>query len=727
MALPQKYDLRSLFDKVLDLSPIERSKFLRDLQFSAPLQYKELRNLLIAHEGPSAFFEQDGGIWSQIVPADFTGRRFGAYSIVKEIGRGGMGAVYEATRADDAFHKTVAIKLISGMVLTDAFRRERQILAQLEHPNIARLIDGGATDDGLLYLVMEYVDGKPLDQFIEARRLGVEEILKLMLQVAEAVSFAHRNLIVHRDLKPSNILVTEQGEVKLLDFGIAKVLEPGRNDTATVAVRLTPEFASPEQIRGESISTASDVYSMGVLLFHSLTGGARPYQTTSQAVPDILQAVLDCEPPKPSTVAPFGMAKKLKGDLDNIILKAMAKEPARRYGSVDQLREDIERYLSGRPILAKGDDWGYRAGKFIRRHRLGVGAAALLVLSIGAGVVSTLQQARIAREERAAAEARYQSVRSLATAILFDVNDSLKDVPGAGPARKQAVLAALKHLEDLASKSGNDLSLTEDLAGAYEQTAEIMSSLFEDAKDGASLAIPALMKAVRLREKLPVSLKLAEVRRQLGNSQINAGQVELAIGSYRKAIEVASRQPDRPDRERLIALAHSNLCTAHTLLGKHEAAGPECEEAVRILKAIPVESHPDIAPLRLMMGMRYGNVLLRLGKVAAAREQLEEVLAAVDAGEPAALPVVEELLASFGKIANSGKSKAVVLWKRGVMLSKMGERDASLESFEMGLRMAGSEPTLEFAEARRSGDVNQAAALCRQALSRFPSAANLLR
>jgi serine/threonine protein kinase len=402
-----KADLRSLFDQAIDLPPIDRAHFLRDLQFRSPLLYGQLRSLLLAHEGPSAFFEQDGGIWTQITPMDFTGRRFGAYSIVKEIGRGGMGAVYQATRADDAFHKTVAIKLISGAVLSDSaldsFRRERQILAQLEHPNIARLLDGGSTDDGLLYLIMEFVDGLPLDKFIETHSTGIEDTLNLFLSIASAVSFAHRNLVVHRDLKPSNILVTEQREVKLLDFGIAKVLNPNRNDTATVAVRLTPEFASPEQIRGESISTASDVYSLGVLLFHSLTGGARPYRTTSQAVPDILQAVLDGEVPRPSSVVAPEFQKKLRGDLDNIILKAMAKEPERRYASVDQLREDIVRHLSGRPILAQADNWSYRFSKFVKRNRLMVSAAALLVFTIGAGTVTTLNQARIAQVERSEA------------------------------------------------------------------------------------------------------------------------------------------------------------------------------------------------------------------------------------------------------------------------------------------------------------------------------------
>ncbi|MFN7543980.1 MAG: serine/threonine protein kinase [Acidobacteriota bacterium] len=214
-------------------------------------------------------------MWSLVKPVEIVGRRLGAYEVTREIGRGGMGAVFEARRADDSYSKTVAIKVISSAVLSEdllaSFHRERQILAQLDHPNIATLLDGGATDDGLLYLVMEFIDGQPLDLYALSRNLSIPAVLRLFLDVCSAVSFAHRNLIVHRDLKPFNILVTASGEVKLLDFGIGKVLDPNRRQTSTLALRLTPEFASPEQIRRESISTASDVYSIGVLLFHVLT------------------------------------------------------------------------------------------------------------------------------------------------------------------------------------------------------------------------------------------------------------------------------------------------------------------------------------------------------------------------------------------------------------------------------------------------------------------------
>ncbi|WP_051670516.1 serine/threonine protein kinase [Bryobacter aggregatus] len=796
-----KVDLRALFEQAIDLPPIERAQFLREVQFKSPLVYQQLRSLLIAHEGPSAFFEQDGGMWAQLTPTVLIGRRFGAYKIEEEIGRGGMGAVYRASRADDAFHKTVAIKIISGGAILsesalDSFRRERQILAQLEHPHIARLLDGGATDDSLLYLIMEFVDGQPLDTYVEQRKLGVEEILKLFLAVCRAVAFAHRNLVVHRDLKPSNIMVKADGDVKLLDFGIAKVLSPNRDETATVAVRLTPEFASPEQIRGEPISTASDVYSLGVLLFHVLTGGARPYRATSQAVPDLLQAVLDSEAPKPSSVAPAHLAKKLRGDLDRITLKAMAKEPSRRYASVDQLREDIERHLSGRPIHAQADDWTYRAMKFVRRNRLAVSAAAVIALTMVAGGLTTLWQGRIAQEQRAEAiaarqvaeeqrktaeaqrrlaiaaqqqadaqrrlaerrtaealgeraksDSRYQNVRSLATAVLFDVNETLRDVPGAGPARKQAVLAALKHLESLSEKSKDDPSLTADLAGAYEQVGDIMESLFADSKDGASMAIPAYLKAVRLRQTVlrrsaDESLRLSEVQRRLGNAQLNAGQVTPATQSYRQSLATAMSLGKTDDALRLGALARSNLCTANTVAGNHQAAIPDCEEAVRILEN--VKNTRDVPRLRLLTKLRLGNALKREGQAAAALAQYRDVLRDADPMDPQTGLIVNELVEVLGE--QEGSLLGAALRKQAVFASRNGQRDLALERFEQAMKVTGhpqpamkdvvayGEAATEDAQAVvyfRNGQVRQAIESSKKALSRLATntstPANILR
>ncbi len=750
-------DLRQLFDKAVDLPPIDRANLLRDVQFRSPLLYKQLRALLMAHEGPSAFFEQDGGIWAQITPVDFTGREFGPYRIVREIGRGGMGAVYEAIRSDDAFHKTVAIKLITGAAMSetalDSFRQERQILAQLEHPNIARLLDGGATPDGMLFLTMEYVAGQPLDLYVATRNLPTREVLALFLKVMDAVAYAHRNLIVHRDLKPSNILVTDDGEVKLLDFGIAKVLTPNRQQTATVAVRLTPEFASPEQIRGQAISTASDVYSLGVLLFHVLTNGSNPYSPTSRAVPDVLQAVLDKEPQRPSVVA-AARRKDLAGDIDNIVLKAMAKEPGRRYSSVEALRNDIERHLTGRPVLARAASWSYRAGKFISRNRLPLAFAALVIITVLVGAITTLSQARIAREQRAAAEqarvvaerqrqlaekasqsaeaqraladrrasealaeraraeARYQSVRSLATAILTDVDRTLRDVPGAAPARQQAVLAALKHLEELSAKSGSDLALDADIAAAYEQVADIMTALFEDSKDGAAMSIPALAKAVQIRTRLQNPLKLAHTRRLLGNSLLNNNQIAQAMDHYRAALQLASSVPPSPSASILSALARSNLCTAHTLQGNYPAAHEDCASAVQMLQSAELPTTPDLQRLRGLTHFRLANILQRLAQQPRAAQHYAAALHAVDPLDASLEPFLEEFHAQVPAERPYTTLKAKASMLLGTLQARAGRRDRSLESFEEALRLAGfPQPPMKHVVALAESSALHASAL----------------
>jgi eukaryotic-like serine/threonine-protein kinase len=369
------------------------------------------------------------------------GRHIGPYRVLGEIGHGGMGAVYRAVRDDDQYQKQVAIKLLregngSDLVI-ERFKVERQILANLEHPNIARLIDGGTTQEGWLYFSMECVDGEPIDRHCDSHNLSTRQRLELFLTVCSAVQYAHQNLVVHRDLKPSNILVTPDGMPKLPDFGIAKLLtDTGDARTRTGMVLMTPEYASPEQVQGAPITTASDVYSLGMLLYE-LLARKRAYQIETGSPVEIARVVCQVEPEKPSAVAPRPISRQLAGDLDTIVLKAIRKEPARRYASVQELSEDIRRHVSGLPVLAQGDTLGYRAGKFVGRHRVGVAAAALVLLSLVGGMLATMRQARIAEANRARAEKRFSDVRKLANWVVFDMHDAIAKLPGLN-ARAQA-------------------------------------------------------------------------------------------------------------------------------------------------------------------------------------------------------------------------------------------------------------------------------------------------
>ena len=465
------------------------------------------------------------------------GERIGLYKIIREIGRGGMGAVYLAERDDAHFTRRVALKLIKRGMDTDfvvqRFRNERQILASLDHPNIAGLIDGGATEADLPYFIMEYVEGQPINKYANANKLSTAERLKLFRTVCSAVQYAHQNLVIHRDLKPSNILVTKDGEPKLLDFGIAKLLKAdggAETELTATAVRvMTPEYASPEQIKGERITTSSDVYSLGVLLYELLTG-QRPYRVKSRQPEEVAKAICEQEPERPSaavrmtafrvptSVGSSGRDKSpaevgtlntrnlklLRGDLDNIVLKALRKEPQRRYASVDQFSEDIRRHLEGLPVTARKATLSYRASKFVQRNKIGVAAAVLILLTLGGGIVATTIEARRANR-------RFNDVRRLAHSVLFDYHDQIATLPGSTKVRERLVKDSLGYLDNLSQEVGTDRPLMRELAAAYEKVAAVQGgvamsghgTLLSSSNLGDMPgALESLRKAIAIRERV---------------------------------------------------------------------------------------------------------------------------------------------------------------------------------------------------------------------------------
>jgi tetratricopeptide (TPR) repeat protein/predicted Ser/Thr protein kinase len=454
------------------------------------------------------------------------GRRIGPYRLLRLIGKGGMGLVYLGVLEAEDFQKPVAIKLIKrGMdseLMVDRFRRERQILARLDHPYIARLLDAGSTPSGQPYFVMEYVEGKPLAEYCSRRSRNIPDRLRLFRTVCEAVQYAHRNLIVHRDLKPGNILITSDGAPKLLDFGVAKLLDPevSTGQTKTLVRILTPDYASPEQVRGEPVSTATDVYSLGVILYQLLTG-CLPHSSSGRSPTEVERDICDTLPQRPSALEP-----SLRGDLDNIILMALRKEPDRRYGSVEQFSEDIRRFLEGLPVTARNDSLLYRTGKFVHRHKAAVGATLFAWVALLAGVAVAVHQARVATVERQQAQHRFDAVRKLTGIMLGDLNEKIRNLPGSVAARELLVESGLEAVDGLAKEAGNDPALLWDLARAYEGIGSLQGSP--------------------------------------DPSEPSLNDWDQARKSYARALEIAKRvEPSRPKDPEMLLL----LCKLHLSLG----------------------------------------------------------------------------------------------------------------------------------------------------------------
>jgi tetratricopeptide (TPR) repeat protein len=542
-------EVRSLFHDAAERPTGARADLLARAD---PRVRAEVESLLAAHDEPTPFMEQS--VW-QLIDAQqgqrLAGSLIGPYRIVSQLGHGGMGTVFLALREGEEFSQRVAIKLVrGGEMLVQRFRQERQILASLEHPNIARLIDGGTTPDGLPYLVMEYVDGTPIDEYCRARSLSISEKLRLFLQLCDAVQHAHRALIIHRDIKPANVLVTADGVAKLLDFGIAKLASPNEQLIDATATRMmTPQYASPEQLLGRIVTTSTDVYSLGVLLFELLTG-RKPFDAATR--------LPNTEAPAPSSMAlENGQSMRaLRGDLDDIVLAALEVDAAQRYGSVEKFADDVRRHLSGHPITARRATFGYHAAKFIRRNLLAVSAGLAIVIVTIIAFAATLHQKSIA-------ERRFDEVRSLARAVVFELHDAIAPLPGSTPARALLVRRALVYLDNLAEESEDNTALSIELAGAYLKIGDVQGLPYQANLGDTAGATRSYRKALAIIEAVRADdPENPEVLTLAADARDRVGFVEQRAFRWVHAIEM--HEGARAIREKLPHNARRDLALAQT-------------------------------------------------------------------------------------------------------------------------------------------------------------------
>jgi len=634
---PERFrEIETLFYSALEVPPDRRDQFLESKCEDDSTLRAEVASLL-AVEGDAGgqlakAVADAAGDLEQSATANEIGKRIGNYLLVREVGRGGMGIVYQAIRADDQYMQAVAIKLVRQEIASEfalvRSRVERQILARLEHPNIASLLDGGTTDDGRPYFVMQYIEGQSILDY--CRDLPVPERLRLFRSVCAAVHYAHQKLVIHRDIKPTNVHVTNDGTVKLLDFGIAKLLaadvattEP---DTGTAMSMMTPEYASPEQIRGEPLTTATDIYSLGVLLYE-LMAGRYPYRINNSSNAPIAFAVCEQEPPKLSDAAQGDtrLRKAVAGDIENIVAMAMRKEPERRYGSAEQFSEDILRHLEGRPVIARKDTLMYRTGKLVRRNKLAVGALALLIVSLMAGMAATTYQAR-------RAERHFEQVRNLADSVIFGLNDRLRDLPGATAVRAEVVKTALVYLDSLVDDSKNNPELRLELARAYEKIGDVQGSPFVPNLGKPAEALASYRKGLRIIAPLNSAMardprflrRNAELLGDVGSLANHMGDNDAAMPSFRQALasaeSLAAAEPTADNRI-LLAESHTHVGNILRTIHQQEQSIESYRAAIGIYESIPQN---DRARRNLTVAYsRIANAYMELGHLPAARETFE--------------------------------------------------------------------------------------------------------
>jgi non-specific serine/threonine protein kinase/serine/threonine-protein kinase len=644
--------VKGLLEECLERPSSERPAFLENA-CSDPQIRAEVLSLLAAHDDATDFLEEAGPAQGHFLSAfhssALAGHRIGAYRLVEEIGRGGMGTVYRAVRDDDEFQMVVAIKIVSRGMDTDMvlrrFRTERQILASLDHPNIARILDGGSTSSGLPYLVMEFVDGLPLTRYCDERRLTVTERLRLFRKVCDAVGYAHRNYVIHRDLKPGNILVTSDGTPKLLDFGIAKIVKGNDEDpTVTGLAMATPAYASPEQIRGGAIGLGSDIYSLGVILYELLTGH-RPYRLPMRDSEELARVICEREPTRASTVVAIrekleegegptvtldpsdisdrrqttidALRRHLRGDLDTVVSVALRKEPDRRYSSVEQLSDDLGRYLDGRPILARKDTAAYRLAKFASRHPAGLGLAIAAVLLLCAlSAYASWEARRLSR--------RMAEDHQLASTFLVEVHDAIARLPGATPAREKLLRKSLDYLNGLTRDAGEDPALHRALATAYEKFAELQAGTLGAGLGKSYDALETAKKAQRIREMLAKDPRDLKAQMELSNNYLltaflvgRAASADERLQYDQKALTIAERlyglNPKDPDYQDLLARSHTSFAYALMFYDRWEESRKHFRRALTLrtntltFAKDSVKAQRDLARIHYRLGAGYAQ------------------------------------------------------------------------------------------------------------------------
>jgi len=620
--------LESAFHAALAAPAAGRDQLLRRLCEGDDSLFVELETLLAAFEQSKQFKPPTYGTISDphvhYGTKTYLRENVGGYQLDRELGQGGMGTVYLAHRSDGEFDQQVALKVVSAHLrtsfFTERFRAERQILANLNHPNITRLLDGGVSASGDPYLVMEYVEGEPINRYCDKRLMTIPDRIKLFLQACSAVEYAHRNLVVHRDLKPGNVLVTAEGAAKLLDFGTAKLLLTGVDESTTTRFgAMTPRYASPEQLRGESVSTSMDVYSLGVMLFE-LVCGHWPFGDPNLPLAGLERAVRDVEPASPHSSltdetarlrssSQHKLARLLTGDLRNILFKALEANPRRRYSSVEQFSADLRRYLEAKPVQAREQTWWYRAGRFAQRYRAQLALSAAFIAIVGVSGFVALQQ--YGREQR-----RMVQVRELSQSYLTDILNAVGKLPGSMQARLLIVDRARRNLDQLLPDAPDDPELRSALAGAYLQLGDIQGKPFSVSLGDTNGALLSYRKAETLASggapnNWNLLAKLVWVRMQIAVIETRSGRYQQAIAILTSALPPARRLwKEAPhdlqfDGQPAAALyASVNLRIGHAMLNADDAASgvphPEIlaqlEKTIAIAEQIQAE-HPGMRDL----------------------------------------------------------------------------------------------------------------------------------